>query len=375
MTNKKNKVLQIVGAPAGGIRKHIVDIICNLPSEQYEIGLAASFKDADTTFKTQMPKLSIKCKNRLYDLNIPKKPSFQDIRNIYHLFHQIQKERYDVIHGHGAKGGLYARILGILLGTKVIYTPHGGSLHSMHGKVNNFLYAFVEKLLYPFTNRLIFESEYSRDTYFKKVFRADKKSIVNYNGIDAIEAYKIKTPPTKEKLIKICAFGILRYEKGHEILIRATKLLFEQGYQLEVNIFGEGKERNSLYQLIQDLDLQNVVFLRGETDQVIELMKKHDILVHPSRFESFGYVVIEAMSVGLPVIASSVGGLKEIICDYADGIFVDGINPQLYAKAIQELIENPKLYSKISEAGYAKAISKFSKQHMIATLEDIYNAR
>lgn len=372
MKQDKLKVLQIVGAPAGGIRKHIVDIIMGLPSERYEIGLAASLKDADEMFNMQVTQLQLRCEKRIYDIQVSKKPSLGDLKNLYLLWEMIKKENYDVVHGHGAKGGVYARVLGSLLGAKVIYTPHGGSLHSMHGKIKNKIYAFIERILYILTDKLIFESKYSRQAYFDNVYRADKKSVVNYNGVDVTQPYFPPRRLSKERITKICAFGILRYLKGHDILIRAAKELIDDGYQLEVNIFGSGEEQANLQRSIEKLELQNHVFLRGETDQVAKHMKESDILVHPSRFESFGYVVAEAMSMGLPVVASGVGGISELLKDHVNGLVVADQEPSHYANAIRSLINTENQATMFALQAHSDVQKQFSLRQMIENLSKIY---
>jgi glycosyltransferase involved in cell wall biosynthesis len=372
---KKLKVLQIVGAPAGGIRKHIIDILKQLPQEQFEVALATSLKDADKVFISEYAHIQKLCQNRLYNIHMNKKPSFGDLKNLYLLWKMIKQEKYDIIHGHGAKGGLYSRFLGLFLGAKVIYTPHGGSLHSMHGKVKNKVFALIERGLYYLTDRLIFESDYSRQTYFDKVYKADKKSVVNYNGVEISHVYAPRSALSKERVTKICAFGILRYVKGHDILIRAVKELITQGYPIEVNIYGSGEEQKTLQSLIDTLHLENSVYLRGETDRALEIMAQYDILVHPSRFESFGSVVVEAMSVGLPVIAASVGGLTEIIEHNINGLLIPENTSDNLVEAIKTLIDSENIAAQLAFQGYERCQNRFDLRHMIEQLSKIYEEK
>lgn len=303
----KKKVVQIVRSPAGGIRKHIISIISNL-DDDFEFILVTDESDADSKYFEAKKNNSFK----VYKMKISDQPGFGDIMNIIKIYSILFKEKTDIVHGHGAKGGLYARIAGWLNSSKVFYTTHGGSIHSMHGKLKNCLYIVIEKLLFSFTDYLVFESKYSMNTYAKKVLPINEKYILNYNGVDLPDDFDEYEHNLIQEPVFLGAFGLLRHLKGHDILIKAAKELRNKGYNIEVKIFGSGQEREALLKLAKDIGISKYIKICEYCDNVLEEMRSCHVVVHPSRFESFGYVPIEALSMGVPVVTSLIGGLVEI---------------------------------------------------------------
>lgn len=368
MENKKIRILQIVGAPNGGIRKHIVDLINNLPNEEFDIGLLASLSDGDCKFTKDLESVTVKCKGRIYNLEITKKPSLNDLVNIYKLYKILKKDEYDILHGHGAKGGLYARIIGFLMKKKVVYTPHGGSMHNMFGFFKGKIYSYIEKFLYLLTHLIIVESNYSKDRYSKIVFNKSKKVKINYNGIDVSSKKKKLRVLSKDSEINICSFGLLRYIKGHDILIKSLKILINNGYKINLDIYGSGEEYNNLIKLIEENNLSNNIKICSEVSNVMEVMTQYDFLVHPSRFESFGYVPIEAMSVGLPVIATRVGGMLETIVDKKNGLLFTLNSEKELSDKIKLIINDNKLYNNLSKEGLKVVSEKYTLEKSILSL-------
>jgi glycosyltransferase involved in cell wall biosynthesis len=364
----RNNILQITGFPEGGIGTHLITI-CEKLQNKYNISIATNFERQDLRFKeayTEM-KNNFSC---ITDLRIEKNPSYKDVLNILKLY-KIYKDRdIDVIHGHGAKGGLYARILGLLLKSKVAYTPHGGSLHDMHGSTMGVLYIIIEKLLYYFTDKFIFESEYSLNAFLNKVNKNRSKLEVNHNGIKINRVINEKELDKKD--VQLSAFGLLRFLKGHDILIKSISCLIEQGYRVHLTIYGDGKEKNNLEKIILNLNLQNYVTLAGFVNNPEECMIKSDIVVQPSRFESFGYVPIEAMNLNRPVIVSDVGGLLEIVEDMHNGLVFKGECVDCLVNKLKLIIDNSLLRSGLVANAKNTISSKFTDRIMINRLDCLY---
>ncbi|MCK5882807.1 MAG: glycosyltransferase, partial [Bacteriovoracaceae bacterium] len=368
MTDRKPpklKVLQIVRIPAGGIRKHIVSIIEGMESGNFECYLATDVNFADNTYKISPPLSD----DKIYSISIPNSPGPKDLLMLWKLYCHYKSFKLDIIHGHGAKGGLYARLLGRMLGAKVFYTAHGGSLHAMHGSLKNALYQIIEKTLYYFTDKLVFESEYSRDTYFTKVRDAGVKAVLNYNGTHVPEVLPASKNFSGE--ITIGAFGILRPIKGHDLLIKAAKLLLDNGYNIRVLISGSGEEENNLRKLATSLKIEDKLTIQTDTSDVEATMKECHLIAHPSHFESFGYVAIEAMALGIPVLSSDRGGLKEIVKDNETG-YVFSLTPESISEKVQQAVDDTEKRNRIIEKAYTKVSTKFNEQSMVSNILEEY---
>tara|TARA_Y100000296_G_C5138500_1_gene239614 strand:+ start:67 stop:693 length:627 start_codon:yes stop_codon:yes gene_type:complete len=153
------------------------------------------------------------------------------------------------------------------------------------------------------------------EEYAKKVYPINDCFILNYSGVTLpgnFDSYIHKSISKSDKFI-LGAFGILRPIKGHDILIKAAAKLIKDGFDIEVRIFGSGVEKNNLEKLAVEENIGSRLYIYDYVDDIDKEMRECHIVVHPSRFESFGYVPVEAMSLGVPSITSDVGGPKEIM--------------------------------------------------------------
>lgn len=357
----KKKVVQIVRSPAGGIRKHIISIISNL-DDDFEFILITNEADGDREYINFKSSSNI----RIYNIPMVDQPGLKDLIYLFKIYKILLKVNPDIVHGHGAKGGLYSRICGWLVGAKTIYTAHGGAIHDMHGTYKNILYSIIEKLLYIFTDILIFESKYTMNTYAKKVLPVNEKYFLNYNGVDLpVDFYEYEHKLIQEPVF-LGAFGLLRFIKGHDILIKAAKELRDRGYNIEVKIFGTGEEREALLKLAKDIGISKYIKICEFCDNALEEMRNCHVIVHPSRFESFGYVPIEALSMGVPVVTSLVGGLIEI-SDYGKRFHTFEVdNVGQLCRAIESTLSNNFEFKNDFIKEY------FSEESFVRNIKSIY---
>lgn len=360
----KKVVVQILRTPAGGIRKHVYDILTGLPEDEFEHIFITNMKDADRP-APEGKNVSV------YHLDIGESPSPRDLINLFKIYVLLYGKNVDVIHGHGAKGGLYARVAAFFLRAKCIYTPHGGSLHRVHGKFKNFFYDFIEVLLVPLTDCFLFESGYSRDIFFQNVLNVGDKAIVNYNGIKLPETRTWHEYVPGEKL-RFASFGLLRQLKGHDIVIESCALLDKEGVSFSYSIYGKGEELENLQSLIRHHHLEGKVLLLDYTDDVPGEMLKYDFILHPSRFESFGYVPLEAMALKIPVIVSHEGGLKEVV-DEQSGFISYTNTAHEYFEIFSSLYKGENSIIPKVENAYQRILDNFSLNRMIKRIDEIYS--
>lgn len=361
------RILQIARAPAGGIRKHLFSLAKMVHPQQVKFFLATDLSKADLSYKNNQD--SLRCK--IFDVQIPYNPGLKDISVVYKLWKHYRNQEIDIIHGHGAKGGIYARLLGLFLNAKVVYTAHGGSIHVTHGRVKNVLYSLIEKFLYLITDRIIFESLYTKEAYEGRIWSARKKGLLIYNGIDLSGEHQ---PKDLNQRILIGTFGELRKLKGHDILIKAISLLREKGRNIHLLISGSGEEEHTWRTLITKLDLVEHVTLETNTTDVEATMKTCDLIVQPSLFESFGYVPLEAMSLGIPVIGSAVGGMLETIQDQQTGLLVYSLTPEGFSSAIETLVDDSELRNNLVQNAYKQLRSNFSEDKMVTETKELYHS-
>jgi len=360
----KITLVQILRSPEGGIRKHVVDILENLSREHYDM----VFITDRTTEDRDLNYLSTKHSVGFYDLKIIDRPGFRDIVNIVKIAFFLIGKKNMILHGHGAKGGLYARVCSLFLKCKSVYTPHGGSLHRVFGATKAFIFDSVEKLLVPFTDLFIFDSQYSRGEFQKYICNCSDKSIVNYNGVVFPQSSSRKYYAAGDE-INIASFGLLRKLKGHDIVIEALALLKKKNIPFKYTIYGYGEEKENLLNQIKESDLNHSVKIRDFCSDILEEMKKYHLIIHPSRFESFGYVPVEAMSVKVPVLTSFEGGLKEVA---QEPLITKTNTPFDYEKFLEGIYNGSYNLEKIALESFEEAKNKFSISLMIKVLDSSY---
>lgn len=370
----KKKIVTIVRTPMGGIRKHIMSIVNELPRDCFCHYFISDLSGADSGFYESLDHETLP-KNQIYDLQIKTNPHPSDLINFIKIFCIIKRLNVDIIHGHGAKGGLYARIIGKLLGKKVVYTAHGGSLHTMHGFAGNLIYKFIEYILYFFTDILIFESKYTQGQFQNRIIKSSKKFVLNYNGTKVHSRSELaQTSSHLNSPVKIGAFGQLRYIKGYDLIIKAISLLKKDDIYCTLDIYGEGEEFDNLSKLINDNDLVTACKIHKNSKNINQIMKGYSLIIQPSRFESFGLVTIESMALGIPTIVAKTGGLQEIIEHEVDGLLFESDNAESLALAIKKIVQNDELRINITINAIKKVQTKFDEKIMVENIKKIYDA-
>jgi glycosyltransferase involved in cell wall biosynthesis len=367
-------VLQIVGEPVGGIRRHIHAIIRGLAPTGIIQSYVYSETLQDSRFKAEYGEIKEILSGRVFSMPIKKRPGPGDLYNLWRLVSYVKRENVSLVHGHGAKGGAYARLLSLICGVKCVYTPHGGAVHRMFGAMEELVYSMVEKLLYLLTDRFVFESEYSRDAYFSKVRRPISRSVVNHNGIVAHLGPEPGGPvgPAPAAGFSVGVFGILRKVKGQEKAIAAARVLRERGVPVSLHLYGDGPDRVRLEKIAVQYGLGSWVEFHGEVPNPEVHMGKMHVVLIPSLFESFGYVALEAFSLGKPVVASRTGGLTEIISDGENGLLVPPGDPAGIADALSRLFHDEELSRRLTDKARQKLQESFGMERMIGALKAVY---
>ena len=194
------------------------------------------------------------------------------------------------------------------------------------------------------------------------------------NGID-IDRFNDSSPKFSESSdTKIIFVGNLRPEKGLSYLIEAMEYIAKKDINSRLLIVGEGPQKENLEKLVTKLNINDRVTFSGKaaTDEVPVYLKNSDIFVLPSLQEGFPNVLLEAMASGLPVVATDVNGINEIIEDCKNGFLVESKNSKEIAEKILLLLEDDDLRKRISKQNMKKA-SKYSWQQTVQMLENVYD--
>ncbi|MFM8454084.1 MAG: glycosyltransferase family 4 protein [Gammaproteobacteria bacterium] len=212
--------------------------------------------------------------------------------------------------------------------------PHFYHIASLYTKIRPFLYRFAKKIVVQ-TNRAA--------SYFGKNLQRIIQIIPN--PVQAPKYSKIFSP-TAQSIITV---GRLDQEKDQATLIQAFARLHSSYPHLTLTIYGEGPERENLQHLINSLNLQEKVSLPGVTQEIHQKLAEADLFVFPSLYEGFPNALAEAMSVGLPVIASNCSGNIDIVRDEIDGRLFPVGDVLKLAAIMEELLNDSGTRKRLSE--------------------------
>ncbi len=332
MAPRPLKILHVMRAPVGGLFRHVVDLARGQTARGHRVGIIADATTGGAQAEATLAELS-----GTLALGVTREPmsrqlGLTDASAVAHVGRRAQETAVDVLHGHGAKGGAYAR-LARAPGALRAYTPHGGSLHYRWGSPSGLLYLSLERLLIPRTRLFLFESAYGRDVFRAKVGDPGAAVRVVHNGVAPAEFAPIARELGASDLVFI---GELRALKGVAVLIEAMALLAGEGRAVSATIVGDGPERAEFQAAVAARGLgKRVQFVGAKPARAGFALGR--LLVVPSLAESLPYIVLEAAAAAVPFIATRVGGVAEILgADSAE--LVPAGDPAALARAIDDAL-------------------------------------
>ncbi|MGL4534216.1 MAG: glycosyltransferase [Fusobacteriaceae bacterium] len=270
------------------------------------------------------------------DSKTSKYNSKKNILNVFEILKEIKLENYEIVHTHLLHAQFFTAIASFFdfVKRKYITTEHSTSNKR---RMSN-IFKYLDKFIFSRYSEIICISEGVKESLvaWLEIKNKNKFSVVP-NGVD-IDKFKNANHLKKEGFFKkendnILLVMIARLDraKDHETLIEALQLLPKK-YKLI--LAGDGEKKEELKILVQNKKLENRVIFLGAWDKIPELLKTCDIVVQSSNFEGFGIVAVEAMAAGVPVIASDVPGLREVVQN-GGVLFKKGDSKELAKKIIE----------------------------------------
>ncbi|UCI17785.1 glycosyltransferase [Mesorhizobium sp. B2-1-8] len=310
----KLRIVHCFRSPVGGIFRHVRDLTEAQVAAGHMVGIVC-----DSTTGGEFEERLFEQMKDMLALGIHRTPMQRhvgagDLTSARQTYRIIKELRPDVLHGHGAKGGAYARLFGSLLRVSRsrvarLYSPHGGSLHYDENTATGKLFFALEYLMARFTDSLLFVSDYERRTYRRKVGEPPIPNTLVYNGLRATEFEPVNARADAADFLYI---GMMRDLKGPDIFIDALAAAASRlGRTPSAVMVGDGDDLPRYHAQVKRLGLEgNVRFLPPMPAR--EAFVLAALVVVPSRAEAMPYTVLEALAAARPMIATSVGGIPEI---------------------------------------------------------------
>jgi glycosyltransferase involved in cell wall biosynthesis len=358
MTAAPLRIVHIVRAPIGGIFRHISDLAIAQTRAGHQVGVICDASTGGPFEDAAIARLAPQLSLGIARFPMRRQVTPGDIKAALSLYRHIRDLKPDVLHGHGAKGGVFARAIGTLLrmrGRKVtrIYCPHGGSLHYDPSRLEGKVYFALERLQERFTDGLVFVSDYEYSAYESKVAHPRISARVVYNGLMPEEFSEVRPGDEAADFLFI---GMLRDLKGPDLFIKAlARMEAVHGLTPRAHIVGEGDDRPRYEAMVREFGLADRVTFLGPLP-AREAFSKARCVVVPSRAEAMPYIVLETVAAKVPLIASRVGGIPEIFGRFADKLVTPGDAEEL-ASAMAAAYGDPDAMRRRAE-GQRKCLSE-----------------
>lgn len=308
----------------------------------------------------------------------------QNARAIKQIRDLVNSEGIAVIHCHTPSGGLVARLAGIGLPVKVIYTVHGFHFYKGAGKLHNLIYYSIEKFLSFFTDIIV---TVNQEDYMAAHKMNQRIGTFQIPGVGLDREFFRETSLEQRKAAKeklgmkdkffIISVGELRENKNPEVIIRALAVLKEKGMDISTfryGLLGAGKQEEQLRSLILEKGLSDNVVFYGYQSDVRPYLQAADILAFPTIREGLGMAALEAMAMGVAVLAADNRGTREFMVDKENGYVCKQNNPYDYAAFIEKMYEEQKQWCMDMEKRkqIRKSTEKFDKKNTIAVMREVY---
>jgi glycosyltransferase involved in cell wall biosynthesis len=358
----------------GGAQKYVYTFATSLPNENFDVTVILGRGEI---LKEKLTQKNIK----VYELKSLKRDIgiMSEIKSFFILFGIIWKVKPDVLHLNSPKASGLGSLVGRLLFVpKIIQTVHGWSFNENRKIGSEFLIRFFSWLTTVLCHKTIVIAHREKHEALSMPMISEKKIAFIRNGVERIN-FKDKGVAQNEIMSKIGVSNIgnklwigtiseLHKNKGLEYVLSA---ILKINSDFAFIIIGEGEERKNIENFIMKNDLENKVFLVGFMDNAGQYLKAFDIFTLTSIKEGLPYTVLEAGLAGLPVIASNVGGVPDII-DSTNGILVAKTKTGEIKRALDYMIENPKIAKEFGSKLQQKVEKEFSVEQMIEKTIELY---
>ena len=366
------RIIHCLRAPIGGLFRHVVDLALEQSVVGHEVGVLFDRSFLPKINAAQLELLEKYCRLGVRTTAMARLLHPNDFFASRATLAFAKETQAQILHGHGAKGGAYARYAAKVLryqgqSTLGFYTPHGGSLHYDPESLMGRLFLSLEKKLARMTSGLIFESQYSADLFVKNVGGGFCPVQVIPNGLRPQEFQPNEPAGNAADFVFV---GELRTLKGVDVLIHAFQHLFARHPQLRLAIVGDGPDMARFQSLVKKLKLTEGVSFYGRLP-TRKAFSAGRVMVVPSRAESFPYVVLEAAAAKMPLIASRVGGIPEIVAGSRTELVPAGDVVALAAR-MEDAIAQPALYQSMADELSDLIGHKFTTERMTAQITDFY---
>lgn len=382
---KKRVLFIITQSELGGAQRFLSNLVSHLDRDAHEV-LVAVGSSGNGDFLRVLKAGGIPCQTLKF---LKREPGLNDIKAVFEIRGLIKNYRPDVLFLNSSKAGFIGSLASVfptrINAMKVVYRIGGWSFNDPWPKWKKCFWIILEWLSSKWKDVIIVNNKHDLDQAKKLKIKSRVQTVLIHNGI---ETYKLDLMPkeeAREKLFEqalktsgrsvqakniIGTIANFYPTKGLEYLIGAADCLSENEDTVFF-IIGDGELRPEIEKMIREKGLKKKVFLLGQIPDAYRFLPAFDVFVLPSVKEGFPWALIEAMSAKLPVIATNVGAVPEIIDDHKNGLIVKPRDSAGLADRIQEVLENDRLRNELGIQAHQTVLFKFELDKMVKKIEEL----
>jgi len=348
----------------GGSSENTIASCVALDGAGYECTLAASFRESDASSLVDARRRGC----RLVDLPALGREvaPLADLAALAQVLRLIRRERPAIVHTHTSKAGFIGRLAAVIARVPaVIHQPHGHVFYGYYSPRRTAVFTALERQAAQWTDRIITLTDRGAAEHLARGIGRAAQYVAVPSGVPTAEL-RAAAPARSEARARlglapdtfvVVGLGRLVPIKGFDLLVRALPALFAQIPSARVLLVGDGVERARLDALARSLGVTERLRMTGEIMDVTTHLAAADVLAVPSRNEGMGRVIVEAMALRIPVVATAVGGIPDVLTDGECGRLVAPEDVDALAAALIDLGRDAALRRKLGEAAEVRAES------------------
>lgn len=380
MASEPIRIAHVLEATAGGTRQYLMDVCLGLPAQRFAQTAVVSC-ERSPAFRDDIRVLQ-DAGVAVHEVPMTREVSpLADLRALLALRRYLRAHSFDIIHCHSSKAGMLGRLAAWLARSRAvrIYSPHAFAFQMDEGRLKRAVYRFLEWCAGRITHLLVCMAPSERELAVRARLVGPGRALVVPTGVDVRRFHPSAEPsglreeldiPRRHRLVG--TVGALVPQKGHAFLVEAAALVLQQMPHTSFIIAGEGPLRDELQARLAELDLGRRFRLLGRRDDVPGVLSSLDLFVMPSLWEGLPYALLEAMAVGVPVVATEIPGLVDLVEPTRTGWLAPARSAEHLAEAIMRALNDPGLSAMMAQTARARILAGHTRERMLEQLAAIY---
>jgi glycosyltransferase involved in cell wall biosynthesis len=313
-----------------------------------------------------------------FPLDMSRKVNFRTISNLSSL---ISQNRIDIAHSMGARADFFVRLVCSRKPSTAVVCTVAMLVDGFDvGVLRKTVYKIADRHSARYVTRYITVSRVLKDRLVRERGIPPAKISIIYNGVE-LDQYNPNLYPSEEtrrtlgipnNYPVIGTIGRLVYQKGFSYFLEAAKQIYLKKKQVQFVIVGHGREEANLKYLANSLGISHVCTFAGLRFNIAQILSAVDIFVLPSILEGLPRIVIEAMAMKRPIVASDIDGVREQLRHNETGLLVPPADPKALAEAILDVLDDHERAERLGREARKDAEEKFDLKHTLANVEMLY---